>query len=346
LESRSKNNLVVFYGGIGDILLWIPALKAFENKPDVIFLYQTPDLKILGQNNLVNKTYSVKNKLQLFLFMSKHRKFYDKLFLNHLCGGDFLLQMMSACTKDLVTNSPNYISSEKNNLIKRKTLDNSHDSVQNYFLVFEKIPNLTASDFKLKIIEQDQISLPASFISVQLSAGNNKTPYKNWPVEQWSVFFEIILNKYPDQKFVFLGHSEEAQLFEKLNIKNDNIISLIGKTSIDQTFNVIGKSDFFIGPDGGLMHVAVACGKPTFTIWGGSSPVLYGYELLLGSEHKVVMQKLACMPCNAWLKPNIGKTKDPLKCPDFACLKVLSANAVAGQFSDFYPENKKANKII
>lgn len=342
MQSPQKNSLIVFYGGIGDILLWIPALKAIENKPDVIFLYGTPEIKILQQNKLVRNVFIIKNKSELFAFVLTHFKLYQAVFLNHLCGGSFLMSLMSFCSKGMITNSLNYLDIQKKNLLKRKVLENVHDSLQNYYLVFEKEAILTTADFSLTIPETKKINLPSSFIAVQLGAGNNQTPYKNWPIDKWNSFFELLIKKYPNQKFVFLGHRDEEPLFKKLNIQSENFISLTGKTSIDETFEVISKSDFFLGPDGGLMHVAVCCGKPTFTIWGGSSPVLYAYDNLLGRKHRVVKQNLTCMPCNAWLRPNVSKTYDPIKCPDFICLHSLSAGKVLEEFAEFYSENKNS----
>ncbi len=333
MQNLQKNNLVIFYGGIGDILLWIPALKAFDTKPDVVFLYETPELKILQENDLVNRSYHIKNKIKLLLFCQTHLKQYDRVFLNHLCGGSFLLNAVSFCAKEIVSNSAHY--HVKSKITKRKILEGVHDSIQNYFLAHEKIPVLKEKDFELEVKNDPQIQLPEKFIAVQLSAGNNKTPYKNWPIKHWIDFFTLAEKKYPSQKFVLLGHADEISLTKEL-IKNRNITSLIGKTTIDQTFGIIKKSDLFFGLDGGLLHVAVSVNKPTFTIWGGSSPVLYGYAKLLGSKHTETKLNLNCMPCNAWQGANTTKTNNPLLCPDFACLKMLSAEKVFEEFVKVY----------
>ncbi len=335
-----KNNLIIIYGGIGDSLLWIPVLKAFEVKPDVVFLYQTPEIKILKENNLIRNAFKIKNKFQLVLFCLKHFKVYENIYLNHLCGGSFLMKMGSYCAKDVVTNSRHYSNDAIPTYSKKVVtkfipiINDVHDSIQNYFLVHKKTPQFSSSDFELQI-KPSHISLPASFIAVQLSAGNNQTLYKNWPINQWAAFFELVCKKYPDQKFVLLGSKDEESLASQLYINNGNIISLIGKTTIDETFAVIKKSNLFIGLDGGLLHVAVACNKPTFTIWGGSSTILYGYNSLLGSKHCEVKQNLNCMPCNAWQNANTSKTKDPLLCPDFACLQTLSPAAVFKNYMKF-----------
>ncbi|MBU1726467.1 MAG: glycosyltransferase family 9 protein [Candidatus Omnitrophica bacterium] len=53
------------------------------------------------------------------------------------------------------------------------------------------------------------------------------------------------------------------------NINNDNVVNLIGKTSLNQIFNLVkNKADLVVCNNSGLLHVAVACGKPTVSYAG------------------------------------------------------------------------------
>jgi ADP-heptose:LPS heptosyltransferase len=319
-------------GGIGDALLWTPALKAFEVKPDILYLYGTPPLQILKENNLTGNTFHIAHPVQLAVFALKNFKRYDRIFLNHLCGGNFLLRMMKKCGESLVTNSKNFIAEKK--VVKKDILPGVHDALQNFFLAHDRTPSLGIPNFELKVKRADKFDLPQRFIALQLSAGNNKTPFKNWPPASWQSFLQLLTAQYPEQQLVVLGDKNEVLLADQI-ARQSNVISLAGKTTVDETFGVIAKSDVFIGLDGGLMHVAVAAGKPTFTIWGGSSPELYGYEQFSPADHKTVRQNMGCGPCNSWLNPNVTKTKDPMLCPDFACLYTLSPQQVFGQFKAF-----------
>jgi len=113
------------------------------------------------------------------------------------------------------------------------------------------------------------------------------------------------------------------------------MISLAGKTSLSQLIQVLNQSQLFIGLDGGLLHLSVALGKPTFTIWGPSSEKLYGYEQFNATLHKCVRLKLNCFPCSAWINANHTKTKNPETCPDQACMKQLSAEEVFTQLTNY-----------
>lgn len=323
------------HGGIGDVLLWVPALKFMKVKPDVLYLYGTPELKLLQENGLVNEIYHVKSKLQLIQFQFKKRAYYDNVFLNHLCGGSFLLKMMSRCSVTVISNSTHFKSTSRNFILKDPA-PGIHDSQQNYLLLHGRIPSVETISFQLKMNESKVKDLPEKYFCIHLAAGNDQTPYKNWPLQHWKSFIEAILKKYPEMHLVIMGSEDEKGLLQQLNINDGRVLSLAGKTSLYEAGSVLSGAELFIGPDGGLMHLAVCSGIRTFTIWGGSSSVLYSYESFEAKQHKIVKSELSCMPCNAWLNPNTSKTTDPLRCPDFACLKSLTPDKVSEELNLFY----------
>ena len=98
---------------------------------------------------------------------------------------------------------------------------------------------------------------------------------------------------------------------------------------------VIAGSSLFIGQDGGLMHMAVALGKPSFTVWGPSSEKLYGYQQYDPLMHQCVHLNLSCRPCNAWIGANNSKAAGPEKCPDHACMAQLTTAEVCDRFNKY-----------
>ncbi|MFL5752556.1 MAG: glycosyltransferase family 9 protein, partial [Bacteroidia bacterium] len=194
---------------------------------------------------------------------------------------------------------------------------------------------LQISDFVLSDQEETS-SASTEYIVIQVSAGNNKAPYKTWPARHWVAFIRELLNHYKQNNIVLLGDKNEKGFEDELTIKDERLTSLIGKTTIEQAMQVIGGSSLFVGLDGGLMHLAVVLNKPTFTIWGGSDPELYGYEKIDSKRHKVIRKEISCHPCNSWIAPNITKTSEPAKCPDFACLVTLSPYLVFKSFRVFF----------
>jgi ADP-heptose:LPS heptosyltransferase len=97
---------------------------------------------------------------------------------------------------------------------------------------------------------------------------------------------------------------------------------------------IIYNSKYYIGLDSGLMHIAVALNKPTFTIFGASNPKLYGYGWM-GEKHKMISLNLSCSPCSSWLNANTSRVSNPNQCPDFKCIKGISIELVTKELDKF-----------
>jgi len=192
------------------------------------------------------------------------------------------------------------------------------------------------ADLEIPAMPKPGFDLPNQYIALQVSSGNPDIAYKNWPLAQWMDFLARIISAHPEKQFVLLGNENDVVLAQKLkNEFGSKIISLVAQTTITQAMQVLSHASMFMGPDGGLMHLAVAFGKPTFTIWGPSSDILYGYQQFDPVLHQCVRLNLDCFPCNAWIEPNQVKTKDPALCPDHACLMQLSAQEVFNRFAKY-----------
>ena len=149
-------------------------------------------------------------------------------------------------------------------------------------------------------------------------------------------FLKLFSKNYPDKKIILLGDENEITLSEQITKElTGNVLSLIGKTSVSEAMNALSQSEFFIGLDGGLMHLAVTLKKPTFTIWGPSNIDLYGYEKFNPLAHKCMHLNLACRPCSAWINANHSKALSPEVCPDHACMQQLMPQEVFNHFSQF-----------
>jgi ADP-heptose:LPS heptosyltransferase len=281
----------------------------------------------------VQQSYTAKDKKELLFFCLKNNKKYDRVFLNHLTGGKSLRWAASYLADKVINNSP-FFKQGSTSWKRIEVVERVHDAVQNYHLVFDRLPSLSIAHFGLQNKRNSGIN--GRFLAVHLAAGNNATPYKNWPIEHWRSFLHSILEKYHDLSIVLLGHFSEKGLEKDLALKNDRLISMIGKTDLSTTHAIIRDAVLFIGPDGGLLHLAVSAAKETFTIWGGSSRTLYGYAQFESDKHFELSNSLACSPCNAWIGANQTKTKDPLSCPDFACVKKLEPKQVFSSFQHFF----------
>jgi ADP-heptose:LPS heptosyltransferase len=338
---KQKKAIVFFSAGLGDAVLLIPMLKWLKTQGyhlSGFFNSKHPCEEIFSDTGLLDKILVRKGKTKHILFSTTHFLKYDLAIVNYFAASRKNLVTAGLVAKKVLTNRE--VISASTNLFKAKTTfispkENIHDAQQNLFLAGAK-HDISLGDFDIEFKSAEDKTLPHSFIAVQISAGNNKVQYKNWPVKYWVEFLQMIQKNYPAKKIVLVGDENESGLGQQITLAlKENVISLIGKTTVKEVMNILAQSDFFIGLDGGLMHLAVALKKPTFTIWGPSSENLYGYEKLDPQLHKCVHLNLSCRPCSAWINANHSKAMNPDVCPDHACIQQLLPLEVFNQLTQY-----------
>lgn len=337
-SNQHKKALVFFSAGVGDAILLVPLVNELKKQGyHVTGLFTSPfDCESIFENtNLFDTIKIKKNKLARLLFSLVCFRKYDSVFLNHFAFSNSQLTLAAFLGKDVYTNYKGFTAAQSSPAIHFiDPKPNTHDALQNVFL-FNSKASLSDLNFNLtyKPNLKNSFGLSKNYISIQVSSANNSAPYKNWALENWLNLFTYLQNTMPDTQLVALGDKTEVQLSEKL-AEHKNIISLIGKTTLNEVMEIIERSQFYIGLDSGLMHIAVALNKPTFTIWGASNPTLYGYEWM-GNKHKVVSLNLSCAPCSSWINPNINRVNNPLACADFKCIRDISVEKVTEELDAF-----------
>ncbi len=120
-----------------------------------------------------------------------------------------------------------------------------------------------------------------------------------------------------------MGDKSEIELCRAVagNIKYP-VLVLAGQTSLPESAVLMQKSKCAIVNDGGPLHIAVACGARTVSIFGPVDPVVYGPYAsgVLASEHKVVLKELPCQPCYRDFRM--------AHCSHHSCLKNLGVDKV------------------
>lgn len=328
-----------FSAGVGDAILLVPLVNELKKQGYAVTgLFTSPfDCEsIFKDTNLFDDIKIKKNKLLFVLFSVFNFRKYDAVFLNHFSFSKANLTLAAFLGKDVYTNYKGFTSAQSSPAIHfMEPKAYTHDSLQNIFLI-NSSASLNELNFNLNYkTHKIDFNLPEKYIVIQASSANNKAPYKNWDVEKWLELFKHLQSTSPNSKLLLLGDNTELYLNEKINSSNHpHVISLIGKTTLNDVMEIIYRSQFYIGLDSGLMHIAAALNKPTFTIWGASNPVLYGYNWM-GDKHKVVSLNLSCAPCSSWLNPNTSRVSNPLACPDFKCIKDISVEMVKVELDGF-----------
>ncbi|MBL6449805.1 glycosyltransferase family 9 protein [Fulvivirga sp. 29W222] len=94
---------------------------------------------------------------------------------------------------------------------------------------------------------------------------------RNWPLHNYVEFGRLILEKYPNAKFLVLGieriNEKAIYLHEQLG---ESLINLVGKTSPATAFAIMQHASLVLTEDSGLMHMAWVSGKATVALFGSS----------------------------------------------------------------------------
>ena len=131
----------------------------------------------------------------------------------------------------------------------------------------------------------------------------------------------IELCKKINRPIVLLGGKEDFENGEKVRLELEkekqsaSIFNACGKFNLNQSADIVKKSDVIFSHDTGLMHIAAALKKEVYSIWGNTIPAfgMYPYRT---SYHSLENKDLDCRPCS-----KIGYQK----CPKghFKCMREL-----------------------
>jgi heptosyltransferase-2 len=344
-NATKKKALVFFSAGIGDAVLLVPLVNELKkNQFEVTGLFNSKFNveEIFDQCIIFDDVIIKKTKSDLLLFALLNFKKFDSVYINHLAFSNLTIRSAALLGKEAITNY-NHPFRFQNfyKLTRIKPKENTHDALQNLLLV-KSYATLNDLNFDLNFKSQNsnKYKLSNSYAVLQISAANYAAPYKNWPIDNWITLLKHLQMEYPNLQLVLLGDKNETHLNEKLkSIDFSNCISLIGKTNLNDLVELIHNSKFYLGLDSGLMHLAMAFNKPTFTIWGASNKILYGYEWK-GLQHKALSLNLPCAPCSAWINANTQRVTNPLDCPDFKCLRDIESKDVILELELFINNNE------
>jgi len=144
--------------------------------------------------------------------------------------------------------------------------------------------------------------------------------YKHWPALKFAQVADRLIFELK-AKVVILGDESERRIAEViLHAMRNKPIDLTGKASLEILPGLIKNCDLLITNDGGPMHMAVALGVKTVSIFGPVSEVAYG-PFPSSRNHVVLKWNMPCRPCYKNFRlPVCDKERE--------CLKSVSADEV------------------
>ncbi len=308
-EQKSKL-LFIHSGGLGDIILASPVLKALSQSYKLDLLLEKRALA--GSNEFLPfieqiKVFDFKNKwafLHLPELLSKIKNYSMIIssgssplisLLLFLSGASVRIGYQSKLDFLLTTavplNKNQYTSFMLADLAK-PLLPNLKQTQIIPNLDFAQIPNLLE---KLNLKEKQYFLIHPGVSQLGLSKGIVKSPNSAY----WQELINKLCHKFSDCKIALIGGSDEQNLIAEINqnIKQNNFINLgLQKFSLAELAHLIKYSKTFICVDSAPLHLAIAVQAQIIALFGPTDPqklVPPNYPNL-----KIIqVPNLLCQPC-------------------------------------------------
>lgn len=213
-------------------------------------------------------------------------------------------------------------------------LDSANDlSIQpDYYYLLKGAPRDAARfDYNRRVCGLDELDAPrfdpdrfASPLEAELPAGSGPLvalapggtwDTKRWPTENWRSLADALTKL--SARVIVLGG-----VGEKLNVGTD----FCGRTSVADVAALLKHSDAVVSGDSGLLHLALALGRPVVGLYGPTKPEYY---VPPGEPLYPVSNDRPCAGC--WNEG--GVMREPGVCPlgIDPCLGTISADSVLAQ---------------
>jgi len=346
-----KKFLIINPFGIGDVLFTTPVIKAIKDSyPDAVVDYWCNQRvePLLTANPDINKIFALSRgdlkKIFHKSILEGIYKFFNLLYRIKKEHFDISLDFSSEDRYSLIIKllgikrrvGFNYKKRGRYLTDKVDTEGYSSKHVVEYYLdllkplgIKPKRHNLAlhvsnTADLKSgNILSRYGISDKDLIIGIAPGAGaswGKDAAIKHWPAIRFAQLADTIISDF-GAKVLILGDESEKPIADIIvNTMQNKAIDLTGKTTLEELIAIISKLRILIANDGGPLHMAVAEGINTVSIFGPVDDLVYG-PYPPDENHLVVKKDLSCRPCYRDFKmPQCDREKE--------CLKSISTEEV------------------
>lgn len=284
---RFQNILVVSNTGLGDTILSTPAIRSLrESFPDIniTFLISKKMFPLFQGFEYVDDFEIYKSGFfnQIRTVIKLRQRNIDTIFLFHSNGPeDVFFSILSGAVNILkMTDNINHqfkkcFSNEPNSTCQHD-IEKKLDLVRIFKpkVIYKKllIPRYFKEEFGF--FEKDNNLI---YIGFQLGAQDK---YKIWPTAN---FVQLALKIYKESskfRFVLLGSTKnEIKIADEFCLtfgKENAVINLCGKSFINELPKIINDLELLVSNDTGTLHLAIAQGIKTVSLFGPTNPDEFG----------------------------------------------------------------------
>jgi len=123
------------------------------------------------------------------------------------------------------------------------------------------------------------------------------TIFKQWDIANFTALVRTLISEHACTVALIGSHADISRanhILKRTKDLQESIASFTGSLSLEETAAMIRLSGLFVGGDSGLAHLAVAQGTPTVAIFGPTDPEKWG---LIDARHKIARKAVSCSPC-------------------------------------------------
>jgi heptosyltransferase II len=352
--------LIIALSGIGDALMFTPALKLLkENYPDaqVDALVMFKGVKdIFERNNKINNVqyYNFINEgvLKSVAFLVKLRKKYD-VSINVYPSNrkeynifNFLIGAEKRAAVDYLRQNFKNLGFLNNITIKEN--DNLHNVEENIKLV-ELVTGKTFLEkpsFEFPLLKEDddysnefcnKLNITESQLVIGFHPGcaifKNHTK-RRWAPEKFAELGRKLIEQHKAKILIF-GGPDEAELKQKVAEGINSVNAVVVETeNLVHTAAIMKRCNLFITNDSSLMHIASALQINVVAIIG---PTNKNYIHPWQTNYKIVSLDLECSPCFFYSPKPLTCSRNDEK---FKCIKELSVDMVYDAAKGFLKQSE------
>jgi heptosyltransferase-2 len=347
--------LVIALSGIGDALMFTPALKLLrKNLPnteiDALVMYKGAQ-EIYSSNPNINKiiyfSFVEEGAIKSFKFLLQLRKKYDAS-INVYPSNRKEYNLISFIIGAKQRVGAVYLRKDKNcfgflNNVRVLGNDKVHNVQTNIKLCEALIGKKLNEEPPLEFTISEQEKKSASNYLEEIGIEENElvigfhpgcATLKNhikrrWESEKFGELGKKIIKDH-NAKILIFGGPEEKELKEQISaIINSDRVNVVNTDSITTSSAVLKRCNMFVTNDSSQMHIAAALGLKVVAIIG---PTNQNYIYPWKTEHKIVSLNLDCSPCFFYSPKLLICNRTDLK---FKCIKELTVDMVYSSIMKF-----------
>lgn len=286
-KNNIKKILVIMLGGIGNLILLTPALKALRQaflNQEIILLTSEPKVEeIIKSEGLIDgvRCLDIKmcNLAQTLGFIQSLRKEKFDLTISSAGTNSFKAGLLALLigAKYRIGENINNLGIFYNIKVPFKLTENELDaSLRIVSAIAVKAENRNISltinkeelDFVGIFLDNNKVKENDLIIGMHSGVGLKLREFRKWPKERFAELADILIEKYK-AKIVLTGSANEKVLTAEIaTLMKNPVIQAAGEMNIKHTSALVKRCRLFISNDSGIAHVAAGVGTPLIVFFG------------------------------------------------------------------------------